>query len=127
MLSWLASFLAGPIVNGIIAGYKAKLDAGNTSERISADLAQRELAVQQTEIQAQAQLKVAEVGHPWEPEKLAMYVTLFYYAKCVVWDTMLGWGSTPALHGNIEIWAGMIFGFYFGKRTIENAVRIMKR
>ena len=30
MLSWLASFLSGPIVNGLIGAYKAKLEAGNT-------------------------------------------------------------------------------------------------
>ena len=29
MLTWLASLIGGPIVNGLIEGYKAKLDAAN--------------------------------------------------------------------------------------------------
>ena len=127
MFSWLASFLAGPIVNGIISGYKAKLAAGNTSERIAADLAQRELAVQQTEIQAQAQLKIAEVGHAWEPEKLAFYVVLVYFAKALLWDAAFHLGSTDAVHGSVGDWAGWIMAFYFSKRGIENVARIIKR
>ena len=31
MLAWLASLIGGPIVNGLIDGYKAKLDAANKS------------------------------------------------------------------------------------------------
>lgn len=127
MWSWLASFLGGPVINGLIGAYKAKLDAGNTHDRIAADLAQRELAVQEAENAAQAQLKVAEVGHPWEVEKLFGYVTLAYYAKLLVWDKMLGLGSTDPLAGWAATTANLVVGFYFTKRTIENAVRIWKR
>ena len=73
------------------------------------------------------QLKIAEVGHPWEPEKLAFYITLLFYGKCVVWDTILGLGSTAALKGDVSVWAGMIMGFYFAKRGFENVARIIKR
>ena len=125
--SWLASFLSGPLLNNLVAAYKAKLDAGNTSDRIAADLAGRELAVQQREEELQSQLKIAEIGHPWEPEKLAFYVTLVFYSKCVIWDTVLGLGTTPALKGDVSTWAGLIMGFYFSKRTVENAIRIFKR
>lgn len=130
MWSWLASFLSGPIINGVIKAYQAKLAAGNTSEKIASDLAARELAVQQTEVQAQSQLKIAEVGHPWEVEKLFAYVTLIYYAKCLLWDKVFGsWtgGSTDPLGGDISTWAGLIMGFYFVKRTFENVARIIKR
>lgn len=127
MWTWLASFLGGPVVNGLIKAYQAKLDAGNTSERIAADLAARELAVQEMETQAQAQLKVAEVGHPWEVEKLFGYVTLLFYAKCLVWDAMLHMGSTDAIKGTVADWSGYVIMFYFGKRSIENVARIIKR
>ena len=30
MWTWLASFLGGPVVNGLINAYKAKLEAANT-------------------------------------------------------------------------------------------------
>lgn len=130
MWTWLASFLTGPIINGVINAYKAKLAAGNTSEKIAADLAQRELAVQQTEVQVQSQLKIAEIGHWYEPEKLMAYVALSYFAKVVVWDNVLGdltHGSTPAIHGDGATWLGLVFTFYLGKRGIENVARIIKR
>ncbi|WFU35676.1 hypothetical protein QA635_15205 [Bradyrhizobium brasilense] len=126
---WMAilSFLGGPVIKGLIDAYQAKLKAGNLESRIAADLAASEIAAQTAEAEAQNQLKLAEIGHPWEPEKLAFYVTLTFYAKCVVWDKVLGLGTTPQLAGDVSTWAGMIMGFYFGKRTFENVARIIRR
>lgn len=127
ILKWLMGLVTGPIFGDILKGYQDKLAAGNTSEQIAATLAARELAVQQVEIQAQTQLKIAEIGHPWEPEKLAFYIVLAYFAKCIVWDKMLGLGTTDTLGGDVKLWASMIMSFYFGKRSIESALRIIKR
>jgi hypothetical protein len=127
MIKWLASFITAPIIQGFIDGYKAKLDAGNNSERIAADLAGRELAVQQAEIQAQTQLRIAQIGKWYEPEHLASYVFVAYLGKVVVWDVMLGLGTTDAIKGNVGEWLGMIAIFLFGKRGIENVARILKR
>ncbi|MGY4159053.1 hypothetical protein ACVINW_004895 [Bradyrhizobium sp. USDA 4461] len=126
---WMAilSFLGGPVIKGLIDAYQAKLKAGNIDSKIAADLAAGEIAAQSAEIQAQGQLKIAEIGHPWEPEKLAFYVTLVFFAKCVIWDKVLGLGTTPQLTGDVSTWAGMIMGFYFGKRTFENVARIIRR
>jgi hypothetical protein len=123
----IISFLGGPVIKGLIDAYQAKLKAGNTSEKIAADLATTEIAAQQIEIQQNTALKIAEIGHPWEPEKLAFYIVLAFFAKCVVWDTILGLGTTPALKGDVSIWAGLVMSFYFGKRTFENVARIIKR
>jgi len=127
LLTPLLSFFGGPVIKGLIDAYKAKLDAGNTAEKIAADLAARELAVQEVEIQAQNQLRIAEVGKWYEPDHLASYVFVLYLGKVVVWDTMLGLGSTSAIHGNVGDWLGMIAAFLFGKRGIENVARIIKR
>lgn len=94
---------------------------------IAADLAADEIAAQTLETQSLTQLKIAEIGHPWEPEKIAFYIVLAFFAKCVVWDTILGLGTTPALKGDVSIWAGLVMSFYFGKRTFENVARIIKR
>jgi hypothetical protein len=123
----ILSFLGGPVVKGLIEAYQAKLKAGNVESKIAADLAAQEIAAQTAEVQLHNQLKVAEIGHPWEPEKLAFYVALIYFAKCVAWDTVLGLGSTPPLKGDVSIWAGLVMSFYFGKRTFENLARIIKR
>lgn len=126
---WMAiiSFIGGPVIKGLVDAYNAKLKAGNVESKIAADLAAGEIVAQAAETQAQTQLKIAEIGHYWEPEKLAFYVVLIYFAKCVLWDTILGLGTTGALKGDVSIWAGMIMGFYFTKRGFENVARIIKR
>jgi hypothetical protein len=111
----------------LIDAYQARLKAGNVDEKIAADLAGKEIAAQTVEAQELTRFKIAEIGHPWEPEKLAFYVTLLFYAKCVLWDTILGLGTTPALKGDVSIWAGLVMSFCFGKRTFENVARIIKR
>lgn len=121
------SFLGGPVIKALIDAYKAKLAAGNVDSKIAADLAAVEIAAQTLETQSINALKVAEIGHPWEPEKLAFYIVLAFFAKCIVWDTILGLGTTPALKGDVSIWAGLVMSFYFGKRTFENVARIIKR
>jgi len=123
----ILSFLGGPVIKGLIDAYKAKLAAGNVDSRIAADLAATEIAAQTAEMQALIKLKVSETGHPWEPEKLAFYIVLAFFAKCIVWDTILGLGTTPPLKGDVSIWAGLVMSFYFGKRTFENVARIIKR
>lgn len=123
----IIGFLGGPVIKGLLDAYNSHLKAATDDKAIAADLAGKEVAAQTVEAQAQAQLKIAEVGHAWEPEKLAFYVTLAFYAKCLVWDKMLGWGTTDPLAGDVSVWAGMIMGFYFGKRTFENVARIIKR
>ena len=126
---WMAilSFLGGPVIKGLIDAYNLHLKAQTADAATAADLAGKEIAAQQLEIQASAQLKTAEIGHPWEPEKLAFYIVLFFFAKCVVWDTVLGLGTTPPLKGDVSMWAGLVMSFYFGKRTFENVARIIKR
>ncbi len=123
----LMQLIGGPIVSGLIGAYKAHLEATTTDHTIAADLAAKEIAAQTAEANANTQLKIAEIGHPWEPEKLAFYIVLAFFAKCVVWDTILGLGTTPALKGDVSIWAGLVMSFYFGKRTFENVARIIKR
>src|SRR4051812_18854997 len=85
MWSWLASLISGPIIKGALDAYNAKLKAGNTTDKIAADLAMRELDVQVREVEAQSALKIAEVGRWYEPEKLFAYVTLVFYAKVLLW------------------------------------------
>jgi hypothetical protein len=126
---WLSiiSFLGGPVIKGLIEAYNAKLKAGNVESKIAADLAATEIAAQTVETNAVSQLKTAEIGHAFEPEKLAFYVWLVYFAKCVIWDTVLGLGTTPEIKGAVAVWCGLIVSFYFAKRGFENVARIIKR
>jgi len=123
----IISFLGGPVIKGLIDAYNLKLKAINADAKIAADLAATEIAAQQSEIQAQTQLKIAEIGHHWEVEKLFAYVTLLYYGKLLLWDKVLGLGSTDPLTGWALWAANLIIGFYFVKRGFENVARIIKR
>ena len=123
----IIGFLGGPVIKGLIDAYQAKLKAGNVDNKIAADLAATEIAAQQIEIQQTTALKIAEIGHPWEIEKLFAYVTLIYYAKILIWDKVLGLGITDPLGGWVLWAANLVIGFYFTKRGFENVARIWKR
>lgn len=119
------SFIGGPVIKGLIDAYNLHLKATTTDKQTAANLAGQEIAAQTAETQSITQLKIAQIGHPYEPEKLAFYVWLTYFAKCVIWDTVLGLGTTPELKGIVGVWCGLIVSFYFVKRGAENVSKII--
>ena len=123
----ILSFLGGPVIKGLIDAYQAKLKAGNVESKIAADLAASEIAAQTAETQAQMQLRTAEIGHPFEPDKIMGYCVAVYLGKLLIWDKVLGLGTTDPLVGWVETTANLIVGFYFAKRGFENVARIIKR
>ncbi len=132
MWTAIISFLGGPVIKGLIDGYKAKLEAGNTTERIAADLAGRELAVQQRETEVQAEYKRALIGHWYEPTNLFGYIMVIYFGKSILVDKVIAslvgadWATDP-IKGDLATWAGMIMVFFVGKRGIENVARIIRK
>ena len=127
MWTAILSFLGGPVVNAANKAYTAKLQAGNTSERIAADLAARELAVQQREAEAQSEYKRALIGRWYEPTNLFGYIMVIYFGKIIVWDKVLKLGVTDSITGQGAEWAGWIMMFYVGKRGFENVARIIRK
>lgn len=129
MLKFLASFLTTPIINGFINAYKAKLEAGNTSERIAADLAAKDLELQAKERELSTQVVLAEQGRWYTalPRPLFAFAFVIYVWKVVVWDKVLGWGVTDPLSDELSQWAFLILTAYFGGRSLEKVARILKR
>lgn len=127
MWTTIIGFIGGPVIKGLLDAYNAKLKAGNVSERIASDTAAGEMAVQTAEIKAQNELKIAQIGHWYEPEKLFAYSLWFYFTKVYIYDAALGLGSTDAVRGDVAQWGGLIISFYFAKRGFENIARIIKR
>jgi hypothetical protein len=127
IFTWLASLVTGPLLNKALDAYKAKLSAGNDADKIAADLATRELAVQQREAELQTQYRIASLGRWYEPDKLMGYAVAVYVGKLLIYDKVLGLGSTDPLGGWIETTANLIVAFYFAKRGFENVARIIKR
>jgi len=129
MIQAILGLLATPVINGIISGYKAKLDAGNTSERIAADLAAQEVALIKRERELQAQIVVAEQGHAftrWVRPMWALPFVLWTW-KVVVWDKMFGLGTTDELHGMAGWLLVTIAGAYFIGRSAEKIATTIKR
>ena len=126
---WMAilSFLGGPVIKGLIDAYQAKLKAGTTESKIAADLAATEIAAEVTESNAILKYRIAEIGHWYEPDKLMGYFVALYFGKLLVWDKVLGLGTTDALAGFASVTSNLVVSFYFAKRGFENVARILKR
>ena len=80
LLGWLGNLLGGPFAKAAVDAYRAKLSADNTSEKVAAGLAARELAVEQREREVEAQIIVAEQGRWYtalpRPLFAAAFITL---------------------------------------------------
>jgi hypothetical protein len=127
MLQMILGFLSGPIIEKALEGWKAKLAADNDSDRIAADLAGRELIVQQRELELRSQERIALLGRWWEPANLLGYVLVLYVAKVVLYDSILGLGETPAIRGAVGEWLGMVATFYVGTRGAISVASILRR
>jgi hypothetical protein len=129
ILGWLGNLLGGPFAKAAIDAYRAKLSADNASEKIAADLAARELQVEQREGEIAAQLVTAEQGAWYTalPRPLFAYAFVIYAWKVVVWDFVLGLGSTKPLTGDIAQWAMIVLTAYFGGRSLEKVARALGR
>lgn len=123
----ILSFLGGPVIKGLIDAYQAKLKAGNVESKIAADLAAGEIAAQTAETSAITQYRIAELGYWYEPDKIMGYCVAAYFGKLLIWDKVLGLGSTDPLAGFAATTANLIVAFYFAKRGFENIARIIKR
>jgi hypothetical protein len=55
------------------------------------------------------------------------YFVAAYFGKLLVWDKVLGLGTTDTLAGFASTTANLVVSFYFAKRGFENIARIIKR
>ena len=57
---------------------------------------------------------------------LALPVVIFLW-KVIVWDKVLGLGTTDEITGMAADWCGLIVTAYVGGRSIEKVARILRR
>jgi hypothetical protein len=127
MLLSILSFIGGPVIKGLIEAYQAHLTATTTDKQTAADLAGKEIAAQVSESNAIMAYRTAEIGHWYEPDKLMGYFVAVYFGKLLVWDKVLGLGTTDPLAGFASVTSNLVVSFYFAKRGFENVARIIKR
>jgi NAD(P)H-hydrate repair Nnr-like enzyme with NAD(P)H-hydrate epimerase domain len=128
MWTAILTFLGGPVIKGLIDGYKAKLEAGNTADKIAADLAGKDLELQAKERELNVRQNIADEGRWWTaaPRAIICWSMSLFIAKVVVIDTVLGWGVTPALKGQVADAFSAVIVMYFGGRTVEKVARIWR-
>lgn len=127
MLKLLLPFLA-PLISGAVDAYKAKLAAGQNQDTLAAELAGKDLELQAKEREINAQIIKNDEGRWWTaaPRAIICWSIALFIAKVVIWDTILGWGVTPALKGQVADAFSAVVVMYFGGRTIEKVARIWR-
>jgi hypothetical protein len=129
LLGWLGNLFGGPFAKAAVEAYRAKLAAGNASEKIAADLAARQLSVEQRERELATKIVIAEQGRWYTalPRPLFAFAFIIYVWKVVVWDKVLGLSATDALSGDVSQWAMIVLTAYFGGRSLEKVARILTK
>jgi len=122
MLAMILGFLAkigiGTITQKIAAAYEARQAAQSDQARIQADTLIKTL-------EARRDVMVAE-GQSWVNSVVRAGFALpfvLYNAKLVVWDKVLGWGSTDPISDQLFQIELACIGFYF----LYDAARVFKR
>jgi hypothetical protein len=126
MWQTIIGFIGGPVIKGLLDAYSAHLKATTDDNTIAADLAGKEVAAQTVETQTQTQYRIAELGHWYEPDKIMGYTVAVYFAKLLIWDKVLGLGTTDPLKDFAATTASAIVFYYFAKRGAENLAQIFK-
>jgi hypothetical protein len=130
LLHWLSRFLAGPIVESLIAAYKARLAAEASQDHAAADLAAKAIAAEIEACKSGAAIIIAEQGRWYTAviRPLLAVPVIIYLWKVIVWDKVLGLGTTDTVGGDVGIWAGTIVTTYVGGRSLEKiATAIWRR
>jgi hypothetical protein len=118
MIGRIVSWLAGSGINAIgrqlNEAYKNRLNAQNDAQRIEADL-------QISQLQARQNVLIAEQAHRitrWiRPAFAAPFI--IYNAKIIIWDKVLGLGTTDPISSEFWQLQMIVFGAYFLTRPLE--------
>ena len=129
LLAPLLSSVFGSAFSSIADAYKARLASINTEDKLAVDLAVKEI---EAEIEARKQASIAmqmENGRWWTaaPRSLVQWSCALFVAKCIVYDKMLGLGTTDSLGGPVGDAFTAVMMMWFGGRTIEKVAQIFRR
>lgn len=126
MLSGILAFLGAlPGLGTAITTITTKLFDAKVRLEMARTGAERDVAI--AAIQAQTIQTQAVAASPilsWLVVGFAIPVAAFEW-KVVIYDTMLGLGSTPAIHGDVGAWMGTVIAWLFGSATALAAGRVL--
>lgn len=113
--------ILGPIINGFLTAQKQKLDAAGSHEARAVELSQQALALERREAELNASVVIAEQGN-WVTRSVRPVWSLpfiLFTWKVIVWDKMLGWGTTDPLDPKMWGVFMLMVGAYFGGCSAE--------
>jgi hypothetical protein len=109
-MNWLLSLLGGlPALLSKGLDYYIKRADGDVQKAIKL------MEADQARLAAQRDITLAGMSHPiwWAAWAMFVFPLGVYWNKVIVWDKVLGWGTTPPLTGFVLEWAGWIVGGLF--------------
>lgn len=118
--SFIGAILS-PIINGFLTAQKQKLDAAGSHEARAVELSQQALALERREAELNASVVIAEQGN-WMTRSVRPIWSLpfiLFTWKVIVWDKLLGWGTTDPLDPKMWGVFMLMVGAYFGGRSAE--------
>ncbi len=118
VLGWLSGSGIAAIGKQLNDAYKAKLDAKNDSERLEAEQAIAQLEARRGVLVAESQSALTA----WIRPALAAPFVIFVW-KVVVWDKVMGIGTTDPLSDNMSWVMSVVLGAYFLTRPLEKLRR----
>src|SRR5262249_26902178 len=107
MLQWLAQFLTAPIINGFLNAHKAKLAAANAQGAQAVEVARTALMAEIEARKSANAVILAEEGRWYTAiiRPLLAAPVVIYLWKVIVWDIVLGLGTTDPIGGDVAEWA----------------------
>lgn len=129
MLALLAPLLSGVFgsaFSAVLDGYKARLAAMNSTDQMATNLAIKEIEAEIESRKNANAIILAESGRWWTaaPRALVQWSCALFVVKCIIWDKMLGWGTTDGLTGQVGDAFTAVMMMWFGGRTIEKVAQI---
>ena len=118
IIAWITKGGIKTITSEINRAYINKLNAKNNTQRINAE---KEIKL----LEAKKEIIIKEQGNyltRWIRPAFAIPF-IAYNTKIVVWDKMLGWGTTSDLSPEFWKLQMIVFGAYFLTRPIEKIVK----
>lgn len=120
--NFISKVFTGPLIQAGVDVYKTKIAKDNDVNHVLADVAAKEIALDQKQRELDAQIIVAEQGNWFTryPRGIVQWTLALYIAKCILWDKVLGLGVTdPVNYPMIENAFNLIIVMWFGGRTLE--------
>ena len=118
----ILKFITGGGASGLAEQFRLaqrdRLEAKNDSERLAAEERMERVA---TIMDAQTR-----GAGSWMPKLVRGCFAapfILYNGKLIVWDKMLGWGTTDALSPYLEAVGWMVVGFYFLDASVGRVMR----